>query len=130
MKRVTGLGGIFFKVNDVPQMREWYQKHLGLDIAPQGYSVFPWRDDADPNLKCASVWSLFPAETTYFAPGDAPYMINYRVENLDALLDALRAEGVWVDDKREDSTLGKFGWIRDPEGRRIELWEPPPDNCG
>ena len=124
MKRVTGLGGIFFKTNDLPQMREWYQTHLGLDIAPAGYASFNWRDAEEPDKKGSTAWSLFKGDTKYFDPSTEPYMINYRVENLDALLEVLRAEGVSIDDKREADENGKFAWIMDPEGRRIELWEP------
>ena len=128
MKRVTGIGGIFFKTNNLETTREWYQTHLGLDIAPPGYASFHWRDIDDPDKKGFTVWSLFKNETEYFGPGDTPFMVNYRVENLDAVLEALRAEGVWVDDKREDDENGRFAWIMDPEGRRIELWEPPANN--
>ena len=128
MKRVTGIGGIFFKTNNLETTREWYQTHLGLDIAPPGYASFHWRDIDDPDKKGFTLWSLFKNETEYFGPGDAPFMVNYRVENLDAVLEALRAEGGWVDDKREDDENGRFAWIMDPEGRRIELWEPPANN--
>ena len=128
MKRVTGIGGIFFKTNNLETTREWYQTHLGLDIAPPGYASFHWRDIDDPDKKGFTVWSLFKGDTKYFGPGEIPYMINYRVENLDALLEVLRAEGVWIDDKREDDENGRFAWIMDPEGRRIELWEPPANN--
>ena len=124
MKRVTGIGGIFFKTNDKDAMREWYQKHLGMDIAPEGYAIFGWRDADNPEREGCSVWSIFADDAPKFAATDAPFMLNYRVENLDALLAALREEGVAVDDKIEEDFNGRFGWITDPEGRRIELWEP------
>lgn len=123
MKRVTGLGGIFFKVQDFNQMRDWYTKHLGIP-AEGGYGLFWWRDDEQPEVRKSTTWSLFKHDTDYFQPSTAPFMINYRVDNLVELLDALRKEGVRVEDKIEEFEYGKFGWIYDPEGNKIELWEP------
>lgn len=124
--RVTGLGGIFFKAKDGPKLREWYRVHFGLNIHPSyGGTSFRWREDDDPNKLGETVWSIFDADTKYLEPSTASFMLNYRVADLDAVLEQLRAEGVWIDDKREDSEYGRFAWILDGEGNRIELWQPP-----
>ena len=122
MKRVTGLGGIFFKAKDPKAMYEWYRKHLGIEAA-EGCGAM-WEMNGPPQTPAINVWALFPEDTKYFAPSQAPFMINFRVENLDELLKALREEGVQVDDKVEHYDYGNFGWITDPEGNRVELWEP------
>ena len=123
--RVTGIGGIFFKAQDAPKLRAWYQKHLGLPIEPWGGWAFPWRDAKRPAQQGQTVWSAFDGDSTYFKPSKKPFMINYRVENLARVLAELKKEGVAVDEKIEESEFGKFGWVMDPEGHRIELWEPP-----
>jgi predicted enzyme related to lactoylglutathione lyase len=130
MKRATGVGGIFFKARDPKTLSAWYERHLGLKSAPEaGNSViFKWRDAEDPNQEGMTVWAPFPQDTKYFNPSSAPFMVNYCVDDLDALLEALRAEGVTIDPKREDYDYGRFAWIMDPEGNRIELWEPPKQN--
>ena len=128
MKRVTGIGGIFFKAGDQKAQADWYRQHLGIEVADEGYTMFWWRKDDDPESRVCSVWALFPGDTTYFSPGTAPFMSNYRVDNLDALRAQLRKEGVQVDDRVEELEYGRFGWILDPEGNRIELWEPAPGN--
>jgi catechol 2,3-dioxygenase-like lactoylglutathione lyase family enzyme len=125
MTRVTGIGGIFFKAADQKAQIDWYREHLGVEVSDEGHAMYWWREDDDPDKRAYSVWALFPRDTTYFSPGSAPFMINYRVDNLDALLSQLREEGVQVDDRVEESEYGRFGWIIDPEGNRIELWEPP-----
>ena len=125
MARVKGIGGIFFKTRNLEAQKKWYEKHLGLDCGEEGCVVFKWRQEEDPERSGSTVWSPFPADTQYFSPGTASFMINYRVDNLRKVLDQLRKEGVQVDDKIEESEFGKFGWIQDPEGNRIELWEPP-----
>lgn len=124
MKRVTGIGGIFIKARDPATLREWYRRHLGLDVADWGGVVFRWNAD-DPAAAGTTTWSLFEAESAYFAPSTAPFMVNYRVDDLDALLAALRDEGCAVVDAVEESEYGKFGWVIDPEGNKIELWQPP-----
>ena len=125
MKRVTGLGGVFFKAKDPEKLCAWYQRHLGLKREPHGTAVsFLWRE-AKGRGKGMTVWSLFPRNTRYFRPSRAHFMLNYRVRNLDRLLKLLRREGVWIDPKREDYPYGRFAWIMDPEGNRIELWQPP-----
>jgi predicted enzyme related to lactoylglutathione lyase len=125
MKRVVGIGGVFFKAQDPEALAGWYARHLGIEPDPKEGASFRWRHDDDPERRGRTVWAPFPADTKYFAPSPAPFMINYVVEDLDAVLEALRAEGVTVDDKREDHPYGRFGWAMDPEGNRIELWEPP-----
>jgi len=125
MKRVTGIGGVFIKAKNPDVLRAWYQKHLGIDIQDWGGTTFRWHTPDQPNLNGSTTWSIFPASSTYFAPSDATFMINYRVENLLALLDLLREEGCDVNPKIEHSEYGKFGWVMDPEGNKIELWEPP-----
>ena len=123
-KRVIGLGGIFFKAQDPAKMYEWYQKHLGIESNPYVGAKFPWRRTDNPDDERVTVWSIFPHHTKYFDPSSAQFMINYQVEDLDAVLDALRAEGVTIDPKRQDAEYGRFAWIIDPEGNKIELWEP------
>ena len=123
MKRVTGIGGVFFKAQDPNAMKEWYRKHLGIDAGDYG-ATFDWRETEDPQKEGQTVWTLFPNDTKYFAPSTSPFMINYRVEDLHGLVAMLREEGVVVE-KVDDSDYGKFAWISDPEGNRIELWEPP-----
>ncbi len=125
MKRVTGIGGIFFKAKDPRKLREWYQTHLGLDLESWGGTVFQWASPENPSGTGSTVWSIFEDTSDYFSPGTARFMINYRVENLRALLELLRTEGCEVDDKVEESEFGTFGWVMDPEGNRVELWEPP-----
>ncbi len=123
MKRVIGLGGIFFKARDPKALYEWYRIHLGIESAADGSGAM-WRDADHPEIPGCNVWAIFPQDTKYFAPSESAFMINFRVDNLDELVTALRAEGVQVD-KVEEYDYGKFGWITDPEGNRIELWEPP-----
>ena len=124
MKRVTGIGGIFFKAEDATALRAWYQKHLGIQVEDYGGAVFKWRNEENPEQRGSTVWSIFPASSTYFTPSNKPMMINYRVENLTALLEQLKKEGVTVDEHTEELEYGRFGWVMDPEGNRIELWEP------
>lgn len=125
MQRVTGIGGIFFKSKDPEAMKLWYRDHLGIDSTVMGCQIFEWREAHRPDQVGQTVWSLMGADTTYLSPGTATFMINYRVENLDWLMEQLEKEGVWIDPKRDNSEYGKFAWIQDPEGNRIELWEPP-----
>jgi len=125
MKRVTGIGGLFFKCRDADAQRDWYRRHLGIDSESWGGKAFEWRDREDPDRIGMTIWSPMPDATDYFDPGKATFMVNYRVDDLDAVLEQLRAEGVTVEDKREDSEFGRFGWIIDPEGNKVELWQPP-----
>ena len=124
--RVTGVGSIFFKSDDPDKLYQWYAQHLGIHPAPDGTgAAFEWRDAEDADKKGMTVWSIFPRTTKYFEPSSSPFMINYRVDDLDALLEALKKEGVQIDPHREDYDYGRFAWIMDPDGNRIELWEPP-----
>lgn len=125
MKRVTGIGGIFFKAKDPKALGEWYRKHLGIEVEDWGGFGFRWNSPDNPEGVGSTIWSPFAADSGYFAPSTAPFMINYRVHDLHALLAALRAEGVTVMDKVEESEFGKFGWAIDPEGNKLELWQPP-----
>jgi predicted enzyme related to lactoylglutathione lyase len=126
MKRVVGIGGVFFKSEDPKALGAWYEKHLGITPAPDGSGVsFHWRHEGDPERKGQTVWAPFPKDTKYFGSGPSPLMFNYIVDDLDAVLAALQAEGVTVDEKREDAPYGRFGWATDPEGNRFELWQPP-----
>ena len=126
-ERVTGIGGIFFKAKDPKTLRTWYQEKLGI-VLQDGFNfgLFLWRERQDANREGTTVWGVFPETTKYFAPSSAPFMINYRVRNLEALLRQLRAAGVAVDGKVVDDFNGKFAWVVDPEGNKIELWEPKP----
>ena len=124
MKRVTGIGGIFFKAKDPRALGAWYRDHLGLDVTEWNGAIFNWGGDgSEPGM---TIWSPFAADTTYMAPSTSSFMINFRVADLDALIAALKAEGCDVVDKTESSEQGKFGWVIDPEGNKVELWEPPP----
>ena len=122
MRRVTGVGGIFFKANNPELLYAWYEKHLGIKREEYGV-MFRWQDDGDP--EGCTIWSIFPKASEHFNPSQQPFMINYRVEDMDALMVKLSEEGVSIDPKRENHEYGKFAWIMDPEGNRIELWEPP-----
>ena len=123
MKRVTSIGGIFFKCKDPKQMREWYKTHLGLNTNQYG-TVFEWRQANDSTKKGFTQWSPFAEKTKYFEPSTKDFMINYRVENLVALVDELKKEGVTIADTIESASYGKFVHIMDIEGNKIELWEP------
>ena len=125
MKRVTGIGGVFFKAKDPKALGAWYRDHLGIPLEDWGGAAFAWNSPDNPGGTGTTVWNPFAADTAYFAPSAAPFMINYRVDDLDALLAALRSEGCDVDDRTDDSEYGKFGWVMDPEGNRSELWQPP-----
>jgi len=124
MKRVTGIGGIFFKCQDPEKMKQWYKTHLGFDTSQYG-AKFEWQQAADATEKGYTLWSPFPDKTKYFDPSSKDFMINYRVENLEALVAALKEEGVTVLDEIETfDEYGKFVHILDVEGNKIELWEP------
>ena len=122
--RVTGIGGIFFGSADPAETREWYGKNLGLAIDDYG-SPFEFRNANDPGAVNYLRWSRCETGSGFFEPSGKEFMINYRVEDLQAVLAALRAEGCEVDERTENSELGKFGWVMDSEGNRIELWQPP-----
>ena len=124
--RITGLGGIFFKAKNPTKLGHWYKQHLGLPIEAWGGCSFPWRDAKKPKEKGSTVWNPFGADTKYFGSGKQGHLVNYRVASLKKVLAALKKEGVWIDPKGIDaSEYGKFAWIKDGEGNRVELWEPP-----
>ena len=120
MQRVVGVGGIFFKARHPEALRAWYKTHLGIDVQDWGGTTFPW-NRADG----MTVWSISPEASETFGPSRSSFMVNYVVEDLHAVLAALRSEGCEVDAKVDESDFGKFGWVMDPEGNRIELWQPP-----
>jgi len=125
MKRVTGIGGIFFSAKDPKALAQWYAKHLGVPVEAWGGAAFSWADDDGKPTGGMTVWSIGTDPNPNFAPSKAPFMINYRVADLGALLRALREEGCNVIEKTEDGEYGKFGWVIDPEGNKVELWQPP-----
>jgi predicted enzyme related to lactoylglutathione lyase len=125
MRRVTGIGGIFFQARNPVALRAWYQKHLGIDVQQWGGTAFTWTDAAGSPMKGTTVWSIGASDGKAFAPSTASFMINYRVDDLDSLLQALRDEGCDVLEKTDNSEYGKFGWVVDPEGNKVELWQPP-----
>jgi hypothetical protein len=125
MKRVTGIGGIFIKSADIARFRAWYQQHLGINIEGWGGTAFRWKSPDNPEGVGTTAWSTFEASSNYFAPSQAPFMVNYRVDKLVPLLAALRAEGCQVEGDGEATEYGRFGWVIDPDGNKVELWEPP-----
>jgi predicted enzyme related to lactoylglutathione lyase len=126
MKRVTGIGGVFFQAKDPKALQAWYRSHLGIDVQPWGGAAFSWAGADGQPCPGTTVWCIGPQGGENYVPSQAPFMVNYRVEDVAALLAALRAEGCQVLDKTEDSEFGKFGWVIDPEGNKVELWQPPP----
>lgn len=122
-KKVTGVGGVFFKVKDPAKTKEWYAKNLGLNTDQYG-TCFEWRSSENPDKKGFTQWSPMKDDTSYFDPSEKDFMINYRVENLEELLEELKKEGVRILDKIEEYEYGKFVHILDPDGHSIELLEP------
>jgi predicted enzyme related to lactoylglutathione lyase len=132
MARVTGIGGIFLRAHDPKALSAWYAEHLGIQLTKWGGAKFLWSDEVPPATG-ATAWSTFPADTSYFGPGTPvgpqQAMVNYRVDDLKALLAKLAVAGIASDPKPEDSPFGHFAWITDPEGNRLELWQPlPPES--
>jgi predicted enzyme related to lactoylglutathione lyase len=123
MTRVTGIGGIFLKAKDPATLRAWYKTHLGIDVQVWGGTAFRWVDSSGHPMAGKTAWSIGDGKN--FAPSTAAFMVNYRVSDLHGLLAALRAEGCNVLDKTDESEFGKFGWVIDPEGNKVELWQPP-----
>ena len=126
MKRVTGLGGIFFKSENIQNTRELYKTHLGIESESWG-AQFNWRDNDNSEIKGCTVWNPFKKDTDYFEPSEKPFMINYRVNDLVELITALKNEGIEIIGEMAEDDFGKFAWIMDPESNKIELWEPPKD---
>ena len=124
-RRVTGLGGVFLKAEDPKRLGAWYQEHLGIPVGDGGFAIFPWRERDDASREGNTIWALFDRSSDYFGRPEQTAMLNYRVADLDAVLADLRREGIAVEDTVQSSDEGRFSWITDPEGNRIELWEPP-----
>jgi predicted enzyme related to lactoylglutathione lyase len=129
MARVTGVGGVFLRSRDPKATAKWYAENLGITLADFNGTAFQWSDEV-PRGTGMTAWSAFPDDTSYFGEGKQAVMINYRVDDLDALLAELAAKGVWIDPKRQDEVYGKFAWIKDCDGNRVELWEPLGDSEG
>ena len=125
MKRVTGIGGIFFKARDPVALGAWYKRHLGIDVQDWGGTAFRWTDEAGNPESGTTIWSVGSADGDPFAPSKSSFMVNYRVADLHSLLEALRGEGCSVLERTDDSEYGRFGWVIDPEGNKVELWQPP-----
>jgi predicted enzyme related to lactoylglutathione lyase len=124
MAKVTGIGGVFFKARgDHVALAAWYQKHLGVALAEFGGAILKWTDDHSDDGGL-TVWHVAESKSSWFSPSDAPFMINYRVDNLDELLGQLRAEGIAIHQGPESHENGKFAWVLDPDGNKVELWEP------
>lgn len=123
MAKVTGIGGVFFKSTDPKALQDWYVEHLGMSPDTEGYMVIRWGGEGDQG---STVWAPFPADTDYMGPEQNRWMINYRVDDLDGLLDRLRSEGVRVEEETIEDANGRFGWCWDPEGNKVELWQPNP----
>lgn len=119
MEKVTGIGGMFFRANDPATLRRWYEEHLGITITPTDYDQQPWSQQAGP-----TVFEPFPEETSYFGRSSQKWMINFRVRDLDAMVQQLRSRGVEVNVDPENYPNGRFARIHDPEGNPVELWEP------
>lgn len=126
MRRVTGIGGVFFKARDAVALRAWYRTHLGIDVQDWGGAAFSWIDAEGKPAGGTTIWTVGDAAGDPFAPSTASFMVNYRVADLEALVTALKAEGCRVLDPIEESEYGKFAWVMDPEGNKVELWQPPP----
>ena len=125
MAKVIGIGGVFLRSADREQLYAWYERHLGIARHPYKGVIFPWRHADDPDRTGKTAWSLFKQDTDYFGPTKPAFMVNYIVDDLDGILASMRAEGQAVDERVEDTEYGRFGWATDPEGNRVELWEPP-----
>lgn len=124
--RVTGIGGVFFTSADPGTLLEWYRTHLGIDAEDWGGFAFQWEEQGKPGETGYTVWGAFPDTTEYFAPSHHPFMINFRVADISGMIAALRAAGVEIVGEVEQHPNGAFAWVLDPEGRKIELWQPVP----
>ena len=130
VERVTGIGGVFFKAKDPKALTRWYRENLGVNVGVDVRSAdpaFEWRERDDPSQLASTIWAIFPDTTTYFLPSTAPFMLNYRVRSLDRMIAQLRVRGIQVEPRITEEAAGRFAWVMDPEGNRIELWEPRPN---
>lgn len=125
MTKVKGIGGVFFRAADHKALNEWYKTHLGVPVTEDGCAVFQWREHQNPMKMQSTVWAAFPKDSDYFVNDRQQYMLNFIVDSLDETLARLKGEGVAVEEDIEESEYGRFGYVTDPEGNRIELWEPP-----
>jgi glyoxylase I family protein len=121
MDKVTGIGGVFFRATDPSGLAEWYREHLGIPTTPSNYDQIPWRQEAGP-----TVYAPFPADTSYFGESSRAWMVNFRVRDLDAIVNQLRGSGITVEVDHQTYPNGRFARLHDPEGNPIELWEPAP----
>jgi len=126
MARVTGIGGVFLRSSDPKRLAAWYAEHLGLEINDYGFADLSWTDEVPPGTG-KTVWNAFPQDSAYLGEPNQGFMINYRVDDLDGLLEKLAAAGVWIDPKRENADYGRFAWVKDCDGNRVELWQPLPE---
>jgi predicted enzyme related to lactoylglutathione lyase len=125
MKKVTGIGGIFFKSSAPKELLAWYREHLGIESEDWGGWVFQWREKDNPEQIGQTVFTPFKQDTKKMVPSTEPYMFNFRVADLSVLIAQLQSEGVQLVGEMQDTEYGKFAWIMDPDGRKIELWQPP-----
>ena len=123
MENITGIGGVFIKAKDPDGLAKWYKENLGINFMEGNYAAFPWTNENQDNSG-TTVFSFFKESSEYFSPSQSRLMINFRVKNLRALLQSLKEKNIWVEDKTEDYDYGVFGWTMDPEGNKIELWQP------
>ena len=123
MEKVTGIGGVFFKSQDPAALKQWYADRLGVPLE-HGNIAFTWEDPQHPKREGMTILGMFPKDTKYFGPGAAPFMVNFRVRDLDAMAAQLKTAGAHVEDI-QDTEYGRFTWVTDPDGNRVELWEPP-----
>ncbi|HWB21174.1 MAG TPA: VOC family protein [Phycisphaerales bacterium] len=129
-QQVSGIGGVFFRSKDPAKLAAWYKKRLGFAVEDGWHGcIFNWRDYKNPKNAGSTIWSPFKADTKYFGSPKQAAMINYRVSDLKKMLAQLKRAGVWIDPKTQDSEYGKFAWVKDSEGNRIELWEPPRESA-
>jgi len=124
MDKVTGIGGVFIKAKDPKALSKWYQENLGVGFGENSHITFQWTNEHNPSVPGNTVFSFFKEDSDYFNPSESKFMLNFRVKNLHLLLFELKHNGVWVSEKTEYYDYGSFGWIMDPEGNKIELWEP------
>lgn len=125
MHKVRGIGGVFFKSKDPEALKAWYAKHLGIPLDEHGFVSFPWTEDDGSARKGMTVWNPFENQTEYFKGSPREFMVNFVVDDVRGMLQQLREGGCNVDDEVQDDEYGIFGWVTDPDGTRIELWQPP-----